>query len=89
MISLLCSFKHKLGFIPVTRTTNERVVIKDLFRQVKNLHFISRNLKMMMRRKKKKTLVGASVNRLGDLKNTRQQILLRKKLKYLVAFGTF
>lgn len=89
MISLLCSFAHKLGFIPVTRTTNERVVIKDLFRQVKNLHFISRNLKMMMRRKKKKTLVGASVNRLGDLKNTRQQILLRKKLKYLVAFGTF
>ena len=89
MISLLCSFKHKLGFIPVTRTTNERVVIKDLFRQVKNLHFISRNLKMMMRRKKKKTLVGASVIRLGDLKNTRQQILLRKKLKYLVAFGTF
>ena len=44
---------------------------------------------MMMRRKKKKTLVGASVIRLGDLKNTRQQILLRKKLKYLVAFGTF
>ena len=43
----------------------------------------------MMMRKKKKTLVGASVNRLGDLKNTRQQILLRKKLKYLVAFGTF